>query len=389
MASIRPRTNKDGSISYRAEIRIKRAGKIVWRESGSFPRKKLAEVWAGRRELDLAEPGALDRAIAGRDEVSLTVSELIDKYVDVVFPLKPWGRSKTDTLKQIQNADFGLLSADLVRAADIIDHCKAWSERSSPQTALQHYVFIRGVFGVANELLRCEVDYSQVDIAQRTMSKLGIIAKGDGRDRRPTIEEMTAIVEEAHHRRMKQLRGNVVRTDLIPMDKVLVFTMFSGRRQAELGRMLRSQTDYDRQRVLITDMKHPTKKMGNDIWVSVPDEAWKVMLTMPVNPKYPDNWFPYFGRSLGDRFRQLIRDCGLYKSSDDDENLRFHDLRHECASWLFERNGYKGQSWDVPRVAAVTGHQSWDSLKRYTQIENIEPNDKWEGWVWAERVCCG
>jgi hypothetical protein len=36
MASIRARTNKDGSISYRAEIRIKRAGKIVWRESGTF-----------------------------------------------------------------------------------------------------------------------------------------------------------------------------------------------------------------------------------------------------------------------------------------------------------------------------------------------------------------
>lgn len=385
MASIRARTNKSGSISYRAEIRIRRKGKIVWSESATFPRKRLAEVWAARRELDLAEPGALDRAVAGRDEVSLTVAELIDKYVEVVYPLKPWGVSKTNTLKQIQNAPFGSLSAELVRAADIIDHCKAWSERSSPATALGHYVFIRGVFGVANDLLRCDVDYSQVDIAQRTMSKLGITAKANARDRRPSIAEMSAIVAEAHHRRMKQVNNK--RTDLIPMDKVLVFTMFSGRRQAELGRMLRSQTDYDRKRVLITDMKHPSKKMGNDVWVSVPDEAWHVMLTMPVNSKFPDNWFPYFGKSLHDRFRQLIRDCGLYKSSDGDDNLRFHDLRHECASWLFERNGYKGQSWDVPRVAAVTGHQSWDSLKRYTQIENIAPNDKWENWEWAEKVC--
>lgn len=385
MASIRARTNKSGSISYRAEIRIRRKGKIVWSESATFPRKKLAEVWAARRELDLSEPGALDRAISGRDDVSLTVAELIDKYVEVVFPLKPWGRSKTDTLKQIQRSDFGALSAELVRAADIIDHCKGWAERSSPATALGHYIFIRGVFGVANDLLRCNVDYSQIDIAQRTMSKLGIVRKAGSRDRRPTVEEMTAIVAEAHHRRVK--RSNFKRTDLIPMDKVLVFAMFSGRRQAELGRMLRSKTDYDRKRVLITDMKHPNKKQGNDVWVAVPDEAWRVMLTMPINPKFPDNWFPYFKKTLHDRFRQLIRDCGLYRSSDGDDNLRFHDLRHECASWLFERNGYKGQSWDVPRVAAVTGHQSWDSLKRYTQIENIAPNDKWENWEWAVKVC--
>jgi hypothetical protein len=78
MASIRARTNKDGSISYRAEIRIKRAGKIVWRESGTYPRKKLSETWAAKRELQLAEPGALDRAIAGLETNALTVSELID-----------------------------------------------------------------------------------------------------------------------------------------------------------------------------------------------------------------------------------------------------------------------------------------------------------------------
>jgi hypothetical protein len=43
-----------GSISYRIEIRIKRAGKIVWRKSGTFPRKKLAEVCAVKREVHLA-----------------------------------------------------------------------------------------------------------------------------------------------------------------------------------------------------------------------------------------------------------------------------------------------------------------------------------------------
>ena len=63
MASISARTNIDGSIAYQAEIRIKRAGKIVWRESSTFPRRRMAELCSGRRELELAEPSQLDRAI--------------------------------------------------------------------------------------------------------------------------------------------------------------------------------------------------------------------------------------------------------------------------------------------------------------------------------------
>jgi hypothetical protein len=226
MASIRACTNKDSSISYRDEIRIKRAGKLVWRESNTFPRKKLTESWAAKRELQLAEPGALERAIAGFETNALTVSELIDRYVAEVFPLKPWGRSKGDTLKQIQNAGFGKLVASTVRASDIIAHCRLWSERSSSATSMQHYIYIKGVFGVATELLHCEVDYSQIDVAQRTMSKLGIISKAGSRDLRPTVEQMTKVVSLAHSRWLKWAESNNARKDIIPMDKIIVFAMF-------------------------------------------------------------------------------------------------------------------------------------------------------------------
>jgi hypothetical protein len=318
----------------------------------------------------LAEPGALDRAIAGLESNTITVSELIDRYVAEVFPLKPWGRSKGDTLKQIQNAEFGKLAASTVRASDIITHCRLWNECSSPATSMQH----------------CEVDYSQIYVAQRTMSKLGIISKAGSRDLRPTVEQMTKVVSLAHSRRMKWAKSNNVRKDIIPMDKIIVFAMFSARRQGEFSRMLRSNTDYERKRVLIPDMKHPTKKKGNDIWVLIPDEAWDIMLSMPVNDDKPDNWFPYFHKTLGERFRQLCKECGNYIP--DGDNVRFHDLRYECPSWLFERDGWNGERWDVARVAAVTGHQSWETLKRYTQIENIEPNNKWVNWEWVRKVIC-
>ncbi|MBN9403835.1 MAG: tyrosine-type recombinase/integrase [Burkholderiales bacterium] len=51
-----------------------------------------------------------------------------------------------------------------------------------------------------------------------------------------------------------------------------------------------------------------------------------------------------------------------------------HDLRHECISWLFERG------WNIPHVATVSGHRSWASLKRYTQIRQV--GDKYQGLAW-------
>ena len=45
------------------------------------------------------------------------------------------------------------------------------------------------------------------------------------------------------------------------------------------------------------------------------------------------------------------------------EGLRFHDLRHEATSRLFE----KGLS--IMEVASITGHKSLAMLNRYTHLQ--------------------
>jgi len=44
-------------------------------------------------------------------------------------------------------------------------------------------------------------------------------------------------------------------------------------------------------------------------------------------------------------------------------DLRFHDLRHEAASRLFERG------LNSMEVASVTGHRTLQILKRYTHLK--------------------
>ena len=56
MATITKRKNADGTLSYRAQVRVKRDGKIVFSQAKTFSREKLAKDWAKRLELTLA-PG--------------------------------------------------------------------------------------------------------------------------------------------------------------------------------------------------------------------------------------------------------------------------------------------------------------------------------------------
>ena len=62
MATIRARKLADGSVSYTAQIRIKRDGVQVYQESQTFARKQAAQAWVRRREAGLNQPGAIERA---------------------------------------------------------------------------------------------------------------------------------------------------------------------------------------------------------------------------------------------------------------------------------------------------------------------------------------
>jgi hypothetical protein len=59
-----------------------------------------------------------------------------------------------------------------------------------------------------------------------------------------------------------------------------------------------------------------------------------------------------------------------------DERLHFHDLRRDGVSRLFEMG--KG----IPQAASVSGHRSWQNLKRYTHLRHT--GDKYADWKWRK-----
>ena len=152
------------------------------------------------------------------------------------------------------------------------------------------------------------------------------------------------------------------------MQLIIAFAIFSTRRQEEITRLKFSDYQPDLHRVLVRDMKNPGQKIGNDVWCDLTPEAERIIL---LAPRFPgeDRIFPYSTDAISSAFTRACPILGI-------EDLHFHDLRHEGVSRLFEM----GET--IPHVAGHSGHRSWSSLKRYTQIR--QRGDKFAGWRWLE-----
>jgi integrase len=91
----------------------------------------------------------------------------------------------------------------------------------------------------------------------------------------------------------------------------------------------------------------------------------------PPHPRADKVIFPYKAKTISDIFARACKVLGI-------EDLRFHDLRHEGVSRLFEM----GKT--IPQVAVVSGHRSWQSLQRYTHLRHV--GDKYADWKWKTAV---
>ncbi|MBX5020448.1 site-specific integrase [Rhizobium lentis] len=356
MGTVVPRPRKNGTVAYLAKISITRDGVIVHRENKTFDRKQAAAAWIAKREGELDEPGAIERAKA----VDVTLGDGIDKYVS--SSLKAIGRTKAQVLETIKTFPIAQKAAEKVESQDIVDLGEALLKGGrKPQTVGNYISHLAAVFAVARPAWKIPLNYQAIEDAQVVMKRLGYIKKSAERDRRPTLDEIDRIMEFYADREQR-------RPDMAPMNHIVAFAIFSTRRQDEIARIRWTDFDEAGKRVLVRDMKNPGEKVGNDVWCDLPQPAIDIIKAMP---RVRDEIFPYNAASMSASF---TRACKLLTIDD----LNFHDLRHDGVSRLFEMGA------GIPQAAAVSGHRSWSSLKRYSHIR--QSGDKYADWKWLAEV---
>ncbi|WP_145109087.1 site-specific integrase [Cereibacter sediminicola] len=352
---IRKHVKADGSASYTAQVRIKRGGKTVFSESKTFERESVAKGWLARRRHELDQPGALERATAPNG----TLSDAIDLYTGDVTAI---GRTKAQVLRSLKDFPIAEMAMSEIRAHHVVELARQLSgDNRKPQTVQNYLSHLGGIFSIARSAYGYDVDADTVNSAIETTRRLGLTRKSAKRDRRPSADEMDRIMEHFAGIQHRRPASN-------PMHIICAIAMFSTRRQEELLKMRWDDLDVKHSRILVRDMKHPGAKVGNHTWCDLPPEALRIIETLP---KTDARILPYSTDAVSAAF---TRACAFLEIQD----MHFHDLRHEGVSRLFE------MGWNIPRVAGVSGHRSWQSLQRYSHLR--QTGDKWSGWDWLDRL---
>jgi integrase len=351
MGTIVARKRKDGTTAHLAQLLIKRAGAIVHREARTFDRKQAAAAWLEKREGELAAPGALERQ--GISDPPL--ADVIDRYI--AESNKEIGRTKAQVLASVKRYDIAERRCSTITSTDIVAFANQLVAKMKPQTVSNYLSHLAAVFAIARPAWGYPLNQMAMKDAFVVAKRLGVTSKSRSRDRRPTLEELELIMVHFEERQRR-------RPSSVPMQKVIAFAIFSTRRLEEITRLRRTDLDSAGCRILVRDMKNPGEKIGNDVWCDLPAEALQIIQSMSSNT---DEIFPFTTDAIGMSFTRACQLLGI-------EDLRFHDLRHDGVSRLFE----VGRS--IPQVAAVSGHRSWTSLKRYTHLR--QTGDKYAGWKW-------
>jgi integrase len=337
--------------SWRAQVR--RKGVYA---AETFHRKTDAQAWA--REAELAIDQGLKPPKRGQVATpkrgQLTIGDLIDLHLNDMREMrKDTARSKMFVLRQLKQ-DLGHVAVEALTREAIIDYGRQRAAAGAgPATVVIDVSYLNTILTHAAAVHGITVSLEQLKLGRAALSRLGIVGKSKERDRRPTQDELDHITA--------WLDGNPRQS--IPAGRITRFAVASAMRIEEICRIRWADLDDRKRTVIVRDRKDPRNKEGNHQRVPLLDatgyDAWGLIQEQGKLTGHLDRIFPYTPDSVSTAFRRACRELEI-------EDLRFHDLRHEAASRLFEAG------FAIEQVALVTGHKDWKMLRRYT---NLKPED--------------
>lgn len=331
---------KKSGVRWKAIIRRKREPIIT----KTFIKKTQAQDWLNKTEAQL---------VSGTyREDKQNFGGLIDKYIKEINPIKPIGRSKMYNLLSIQR-DLGDYQLKELNAEVFQKY--ALNRGACPSTIKSDFSYIGVVLHTAESLWGCKPKFDEYKRALDSLNRLGVIASSNERERRVTDAEIETLLASAN--------------TTLPLEDIVRFAVATSMRASEITNLRWSELSEDCKSVVIRERKHPKKKKdeivplmpaATEIITRQPRTADTTLIpvgTKRVRERVPacDLIFPYNIKSITTAFQRAVKKCGL-------QDLRFHDLRHEGISRLFELG------LDSMVVATFSGHRDINMLRRYTHI---------------------
>lgn len=343
---IQPRKTTKGETRYRCLVRTANGS-----ESKTFGKHQVAKEWG------ILRCAALENEAVSGSLRKATIFELLNAYYEDPDLWGSTGRTKRYVIKLLMDCDIAGIRADQLKTSDVIEHCKSRRDSGTGPSTIYHDVcFLRGVMKKAKPVWNISANWQVIDEAIPVLIDMRLIGRAKQRTRRPTSVEIE-MLKEGLRKRMDS------RCSLIPFIDILEFSILSCMRIGEVCRIRWDDLNETDKTIIVRDRKDPRKKDGNHMIVPLLGGSFDIVMSQP---KTSELIFPYNAKSVTAGFQRVRNDLGI-------PDLRYHDLRREGASRLFEK-GYA-----IEEVAQVTGHRNLNILWQvYTQLFPHKLHDKFK-----------
>jgi integrase len=294
----------------------------------------------------------------------LSLAKLIPRYIaemdgaNGVPGLKTLGASHRYSLLRIARDKIAQPAVTTLKKGDVIDYAKRRrfdaEKPVCPATVNQDLCYLAGVLKYAGSAWdECEdVTVAAIEGARPFLVKHQLIGKSEPRTRLPTAEELDRLI--AWH--VEKDKRSKVR-----MVEVILFSLETSRRQSEICAIRHGDIDWDRKDAegnptpmyMCRDMKHPTKKRGNNKWFAISANMAEIFRRQPRrSPDNPDERvFPFRAKTVSKRYTDSKKALGI-------TNLRFHDNRAEAITRWLKKLG------SSQKVRHISGHVTTAILER-------------------------
>jgi len=316
MATIRQKGDKQWHVQVR-----KRGYPPATRTFGT---KTAAQRWATLIEAEM-ERGVF---VSRTEAESTTLNEVLDRYATEVLPTK---RSQAPEMSRIRTLreHVGRFHLASLNSAKISEFRDVRATQVGAQTVIHEINLLNRVLKTAT------MDWGISLPAGLPTALVRKPTRPRGRDRRISAEEIAKIIEHSESPYIRDAITLAVETAL---------------RRRELCELRWENIDLSKRTAYIPD---ESAKTGVSRSIPLSTVALNTLRAMPRN--LSGRVFELAPDSISQAFDRACKRAGV-------EGARWHDLRHEAASRLFERN------LNVMEVASITGHKTLDMLKRYTHL---------------------
>lgn len=320
MATIRKRGD------FQWEVRVRRKGHPI--QCKTFELKADAEKWARAVEKEMDGGAFISQKEAERTSLKEALKRYIPEYIEK--SLKHVQKEKVRATR-LMEYPFALKSLVALRGSDLAAFVKMREEQGrSPHTIDRDLAMISRLYEVARA--NWGMEGLQNPVKNIIKPKLP-----QGRTRRLEKGEEKKLLESTSKN----------------FQRVIRFALESAMRREELASLAWKNVNMKRHTLFL-----PETKNGEARTVPLSPAAVAILKEIPHREEgaNKDNVFGYTINGITGMMRDACARAEIKK-------LRFHDLRHEAISRLFEDTDL-----DVMEIRMITGHKTLQMLARYTHL---------------------